>query len=106
MKPYLFGCRLDVDIIDLDQTLPHFHKALNFLAHIAYRGGIILFLTKSQQFAPIIEQLAIDCGEYAHTRPWMEGTFTNVTDQVSIKSNYGQNSNLEISLVCQNDIAF
>lgn len=86
MKPYLFGCRLGVDIIDLDQTLPHFHCALNFMAHMAYRGGLFLFLTKSQQFAPMVEKLAVDCGEYAHTRPWGEGTFTNMSDEVRVAS--------------------
>ena len=80
MKPYLFGCRLDVDIIDLNQTLPHLHNALNFLAHMAFRKGIILFITKSQQFGPMVEQLALDCGEYAHTRTWFHGSFTNAAD--------------------------
>ena len=77
MKPYLYGCRLDVDIIDLDQTLSHLHIALNFLAHISFRQGIILFLMKSQQYGHLVEQLALECGEYAHTRSWLEGTFTN-----------------------------
>ena len=84
MKPYLFGCRLDVDIIDLEQTLPHMQTALNFLAHIAYRQGCILFVMKSRQFGHIIEQLALDCGEYAHTRQWTQGTFTNAGAVVSM----------------------
>ena len=79
MKPYLYGCRLDVDIIDLDQTLSHIHRALNFLAHIAFRKGIILFLMKSQQYGHLVEQLALDSEEYAHTRPWLDGTFTNIS---------------------------
>ena len=37
MKPYLFGSRQGVDIIDLDKTKQHLFKALNFIAHMAYR---------------------------------------------------------------------
>ncbi|NXL80461.1 RT02 protein, partial [Leptocoma aspasia] len=50
MEPYIFGCRLDQDIIDLDQTVQHLQLALNFTAHVAYRGGIILFVSRRRQF--------------------------------------------------------
>uniref|UniRef100_A0AAV2IUA3 Uncharacterized protein n=1 Tax=Knipowitschia caucasica TaxID=637954 RepID=A0AAV2IUA3_KNICA len=48
MEPYLYGSRLDQDIIDLDQTMEHLQQALNFTAHIAYRGGVILFCQEEQ----------------------------------------------------------
>jgi small subunit ribosomal protein S2 len=44
MSQYIYGHRLGVDIIDFDKSLSMLHSALNFLAHIAYRQGIILFL--------------------------------------------------------------
>ncbi|XP_041368196.1 28S ribosomal protein S2, mitochondrial-like isoform X2 [Gigantopelta aegis] len=81
MKPYLFGTRLGVDIIDLDQTLPMLHYALNFTGHIAYRGGVILFISRNRQVSPLIEKTAKDCGEYAHCRFWKGGTFTNANVQ-------------------------
>ncbi|XP_034048741.1 28S ribosomal protein S2, mitochondrial [Thalassophryne amazonica] len=77
MEPYLFGCRLDQDIIDLDQTMEHLQLALNFTAHIAYRGGIILFISRRRQFGHLVENTAKECGEYAHTRYWQGGLFTN-----------------------------
>ncbi|KAH8864892.1 28S ribosomal protein S2, mitochondrial [Schistosoma japonicum] len=49
MKPYIFGCRQGIDIIDLDQTCSLLFDALNFTAHIAYRQGIILFVYQNKQ---------------------------------------------------------
>ncbi|CAF1072558.1 unnamed protein product [Rotaria sp. Silwood1] len=79
MSPYIYGHRLDVDIIDLDKTLPMLHSALNFLAHIAYRQGIILFLTRYPAHVPLVERAARDCGEYAHCRKW-DYPFTNTKE--------------------------
>ena len=81
MKPYIFGNRLGVDIIDLDQTTELLHEALNFTAHIAYLQGVILFFTRQQRTLLLVEQTAKDCGEYAHCRYWKGGTFTNATVQ-------------------------
>ncbi|XP_067660777.1 small ribosomal subunit protein uS2m-like [Haliotis asinina] len=81
MAPYLFGNRLGIDIIDLDQTLTLFQDALNFTAHIAYRGGIILFLSRHRQTMPWVERTALEVNEYSHCRFWKGGTFTNATIQ-------------------------
>ncbi|XP_041706451.1 28S ribosomal protein S2, mitochondrial-like [Coregonus clupeaformis] len=81
MEPYLFGSRLDQDIIDLDQTVEHLQSALNFTAHIAYRGGVILFVSRRRQFGHLVESTAQDCGEYAHTRYWQGGLLTNAPIQ-------------------------
>uniref|UniRef100_A0A1A8EX05 Small ribosomal subunit protein uS2m n=1 Tax=Nothobranchius korthausae TaxID=1143690 RepID=A0A1A8EX05_9TELE len=77
MEPYLYGCRLDQDIIDLDQTVENLQLALNFTAHIAYRGGVILFVSRRRQFCHLVETTAKACGEYAHTRYWQGGLLTN-----------------------------
>ncbi|KAK7896092.1 hypothetical protein WMY93_021417 [Mugilogobius chulae] len=84
MEPYLYGSRLDQDIIDLDQTMEHLQQALNFTAHIAYRGGVILFVSRRRQFVHLVENTAKECGEYAHTRYWQGGLLTNAPVQ------YGQ----------------
>uniref|UniRef100_A0A8D0HRE9 Small ribosomal subunit protein uS2m n=1 Tax=Sphenodon punctatus TaxID=8508 RepID=A0A8D0HRE9_SPHPU len=81
MEPYIFGCRLDQDIIDLDQTVEHLQRALNFMAHVAYRKGIILFVSRNRQFSHLIEVMAKECGEYAHTRYWQGGLLTNANVQ-------------------------
>ncbi|XP_063609350.1 uncharacterized protein LOC134783415 [Penaeus indicus] len=81
MHPFIFGSRLGHLIIDLDQTSQHLREALNFTAHIAYRGGIILFVCRNPQFQHMVENTAKDCGEYAHTRFWQGGILTNSTIQ-------------------------
>ena len=54
MKPYLFGVRNGIHIIDLQQTVPLLHNALVFLNDIASNGGKILFVgTKRQAQEPI-----------------------------------------------------
>ena len=70
MRPFFFGSRFDQIIFDLDKTAFLLRQALNFVAHIAYRGGIILFITRSPQTMHLVEKTAIECGEYAHTKLW------------------------------------
>ena len=77
MLPYIYGTRLGVDIIDLEQSVELFRDALNITAHIAYRKGVILFISRHLQSLPLIERLAMDVGEYSHCRDWKRGTFTN-----------------------------
>lgn len=77
MRPYLFGSRLGHLIIDLDQTTVALRRALNVTAHVAFQGGVILFFCRSALNAFNVEEAAKDCGEYAHTRFWRKGTFTN-----------------------------
>lgn len=81
MEPYLYGCRLEQDIIDLEQTVEHLQLALNFTAHIAYRGGVILFVSRRRQFGHLVECTAKECGEFAHTRYWQGGLLTNANIQ-------------------------
>lgn len=81
MAPYVFGCRLGVDLIDLEQSAALLEEALNFIAHIAYRGGIILFISRNKQNMPIVERTAKEAGEYAHCRYWSGGVFTNANIQ-------------------------
>jgi len=79
MKPFIYGSRLGHNIFDLDITAFHLRQALNFCAHIAFRDGIILFVNRNSQFTKIVEQTAEECQEFAHTRYWRNGTFTNST---------------------------
>lgn len=83
MKPYIYGKRLGHIIFDLDKTAKYLRKALNFAAHIAYRDGVILFVARNPQNAFVIEQTAQECGEFAHTRLWRGGIFTNSVNQYS-----------------------
>lgn len=81
MKGYLFGSRLGYCIIDLDKTAEYLRLALNVTAHVAYRGGVILFFNRSAQNGHIVERTAMECGEFSHTRFWRGGVFTNANVQ-------------------------
>ena len=76
-KPYLFGTRAGIHIIDLDKTLLHLRRALNVAGHVALRNGIVLFVNERSQFERLIQKAARDCGEYFVTRRWVGGTLTN-----------------------------
>ncbi len=77
MKPFIYGNRFDTAIINLDETALLLRQALNFLAHIAYNGGIILFLARQPQLVHLVERAAIESGEYAHCRKWQTAIFTD-----------------------------
>ncbi|HRE31394.1 MAG TPA: 30S ribosomal protein S2, partial [Candidatus Berkiella sp.] len=44
MKPYIYGARNKIHIINLDKTLPLFNEALSFIRRVASRNGKILFV--------------------------------------------------------------
>ncbi|XP_042904569.1 small ribosomal subunit protein uS2m isoform X1 [Parasteatoda tepidariorum] len=77
MRQFILGSRQGTLIFDLDQTAELLRDALNFIAHIAFRGGIILFVARYKQNSYIIEKTALECGEFCHTRNWFMGTFTD-----------------------------
>jgi len=77
MAPYIFGSRLGHLIIDLDQTVNLLRQALNVAAHIAQRGGIILFVCHNPLHTLTIEEAAKEAGEFAHAREWERTILTN-----------------------------
>ena len=77
MKPFLFGERNGVHILDLDQTLPRFRAALEFVRETAGRGGKLLFVgTKRQAQAPV-QLEAARAGQYYVNNRWLGGMLTN-----------------------------
>ena len=77
MKPFLFGERNGVHIVDLDQTLPRFRDALDFLREVTASGGKVLFVgTKRQAQAPI-QLEAQRSGQYYANNRWLGGMLTN-----------------------------
>uniref|UniRef100_A0A1I7XMP1 Small ribosomal subunit protein uS2m n=1 Tax=Heterorhabditis bacteriophora TaxID=37862 RepID=A0A1I7XMP1_HETBA len=77
MKWALYGERLGVCIFDLDITRTYLLRALNFVAHIAMRGGMILFITTNRDTMFAVEKTAEEVGQYSHVRRWQSGTLTN-----------------------------
>ncbi|MBI2487599.1 MAG: 30S ribosomal protein S2 [Deltaproteobacteria bacterium] len=77
MKPYIFGSRNGIHIIDLQQTVTFFKKAYNFARDIVADSGEVLFVGTKKQAQGIIAEEAIKCGmPFINTR-WLGGTLTN-----------------------------
>uniref|UniRef100_A0A915PV52 Small ribosomal subunit protein uS2m n=1 Tax=Setaria digitata TaxID=48799 RepID=A0A915PV52_9BILA len=77
MKWSLFGERLGVCIFDLQKTRECLITALNFVAHIAMRGGMFLFITAERSNMLMVERKALEVGEFAHIRGWKQDTLLN-----------------------------
>ncbi len=77
MKPYLFGIRNGVHIIDLQQTVPLLHQALLALHDTAAKGGRILFVGTKRQAQERVAEAAQRCGQYYVNQRWLGGMLTN-----------------------------
>lgn len=86
MKPYIYGARNKIHIINLDKTLPLFNDALGFIRRVAARNGKILFVGTKTSASNIIKEQAERCGmPYVNYR-WLGGMLTNFkTVKQSIK---------------------
>lgn len=77
MKPYIFGEKTGIYIIDLEKTVSHLTRACNFIRDIASQGVPILFVGTKPQAQDIIEQEAKRCGMYYVNHRWLGGMLTN-----------------------------
>lgn len=77
MKPYIFGARNKIYIINLDKTLPLFNKAYEFASDTVARGGSILFVGTKRQAQDIIREEAERAGMYYINHRWLGGMLTN-----------------------------
>ncbi len=77
MKPYIFGARNGIYIIDLQQTVKMFKEAYDLVKEITSRGGRILFVGTKKQAQNSVEEEAKRCGmDYINNR-WIGGLLTN-----------------------------
>jgi len=77
MKPYIFGARNGVHIIDLSQSVPLFARALDFVAATVRAGGKVLFVGTKRQAQEPIAQAARACGQHFVNHRWLGGMLTN-----------------------------
>ncbi len=77
MKPYIFGDRNGVHIIDLSQTVPLFARALDFVQSTVRAGGKVLFVGTKRQAQEPIAQAARQCGQHFVNHRWLGGMLTN-----------------------------
>ncbi len=77
MKPYIFGDRNGVHIIDLSQSVPLFARALDFVQQTVARGGKVLFVGTKRQAQDAIADAAQASGQHFVNHRWLGGMLTN-----------------------------
>ena len=77
MRPYIFGERNGIHIIDLEQTVPMLQRGLEAIREVAAGGGRVLFVGTKRQATEIISDAAIRCGQYYVNHRWLGGMLTN-----------------------------
>ncbi|HZB90226.1 MAG TPA: 30S ribosomal protein S2 [Stellaceae bacterium] len=77
MAPYIFGVRNGVHIIDLEQSVPLLHRALQAVRDVAAQGGRVLFVGTKRQAQEAIAEAAKRCGQYYVNHRWLGGMLTN-----------------------------
>jgi small subunit ribosomal protein S2 len=77
MRPFIFGERNRIHIINLERTLPMFNEAMNFVGKLASNGGRVLFVGTKRAARDAIREEAERCNmPYVNFR-WLGGTLTN-----------------------------
>jgi small subunit ribosomal protein S2 len=77
MKPYIFGARNGIHIIDLQQTVAMFKDLENVVRNIAASGGHVLFVGTKKQAQEAVKEEAERCGMFHVHNRWLGGTLTN-----------------------------
>jgi small subunit ribosomal protein S2 len=77
MRPFIYGARSGIHIVDLDQTARLFKRAFDFLSETVARGGSVLFVGTKRQAQEIVREEARRAGMYFVTNRWLGGTLTN-----------------------------
>jgi small subunit ribosomal protein S2 len=77
MRPYIYGARNGIHIIDLDQTARLFQRAYNFVVDTVGRGGHILMVGTKRQAQEIVREEATRSGSFFVVNRWLGGTLTN-----------------------------
>src|SRR3954451_24286308 len=77
MKPYIFGARNGIYIIDLQQTVKMFKGVYDFVRDLAADGGTIMMVGTKKQAQDIVREQAERCGMFYVNNRWLGGMLTN-----------------------------
>jgi small subunit ribosomal protein S2 len=77
MKPFIYGARNGVHIIDLQYSVKAFRRAYNFLVNTVAASKPVLFVGTKKQAQDVIREEAARCGQFFVTNRWLGGTLTN-----------------------------
>ena len=77
MKPFIFGARNKIHIINLEKTVPMFNDALSFLQHVAANRGKVLFVGTKRSATESVQEAAIASKQFYVNHRWLGGMLTN-----------------------------
>ncbi|MDA1017423.1 MAG: 30S ribosomal protein S2 [Planctomycetota bacterium] len=77
MRPYIYGRRNQIHIIDIKETVRGLLRAKKYLQRVASQGSLILFCGTKRQAAQSIQDAAESCGMPYVKERWLGGTLTN-----------------------------
>jgi len=77
MRPFIFGARNGIHIIDLQHTVKLFNRAYQFIVNTVAAGDPVLFVGTKKQAQEVIQEEAKRAGQYHVTNRWLGGTLTN-----------------------------
>lgn len=80
MKPFIFGTRNGIHIVDLERTLVKLKEALDYVRELTARGGVILMLGTKRQAKDIIRKYATEADAPFVAGRWLGGTLTNFSE--------------------------
>jgi small subunit ribosomal protein S2 len=91
MEPFIFGARNGIHILDLRQSVPMLHNALQAVRDTVAGGGRVLFVGTKRQASKQITEAAERCGQYYVNHRWLGGMLTNwrtITDSIKRLKEY------------------
>lgn len=77
MKPYIYGSRHGVHIINLQVTLAKVREACDYVQEAVAQGNKVLFVGTKKQAVEVVEQCAKQCNQHFVTNRWLGGMLTN-----------------------------
>ena len=77
MRPYIYGKRNLIHIIDLRETVRGLLRSYRYLSQLTGRGSLVLFVGTKRQGKDILEKEAAKCGMPYVSERWLGGTLTN-----------------------------
>lgn len=77
MRPYIYGRKNQIHIIDIRETVRGLLRAKKFVSNVAAEGSLVLFVGTKRQAGPTIEREAERCGMPFVSERWLGGALTN-----------------------------
>src|SRR5690242_10468328 len=92
MKPFIFGERSGIYILDLGKTVKHYREAEDFVRRLASEGKTVRFVGTKRQAQDVIAEEAARCGMFYVNQRWLGGLLTNFS---TIQRSLGRLRDLE-----------